>query len=214
MDQIEALQRENAKLKLDISKLTQKKEEFYQRLLERRYDAKHKKVSVGITDLTNENMNAEIKSFDNFCHGVGQLLSYNSVSPKARKVIFAFGRVPGEVRLSGYLKVANDFGIEVIQLDGEGNETSLNGNRMLYESDPWKEYIQRFIQIDQSEAIAWSVLREHFRAWHDAKFEMKLSPRADEAKKYFDGKFKSYRNSHSKGKALKGFYGYKFVGDD
>lgn len=55
----------------------QKKELYYQRFLEKHFQASHKVTKYGITDITTEEFHIEIKQWRNFKNCLGQLRCYN-----------------------------------------------------------------------------------------------------------------------------------------
>lgn len=87
------LKNENDLIKEKLCVLTDKKYEiYYQRFLEKKLNATHKKTKYGITDLTTENQHIEIKHWKNYKNALGQLLSYNFDENKELYVYF-FGQI-------------------------------------------------------------------------------------------------------------------------
>lgn len=69
LEEYQKLIEENKDLQQQLDKSKVKTEEFFQRLLEDRYKAKHQKTKLGVTDLTNENFNSEIKEWESYKSG-------------------------------------------------------------------------------------------------------------------------------------------------
>ena len=66
-------------------------EQHYQKLLERRYNAGHHRLQSGITDITTDKFHGEIKRWQNWKHGVGQLLCYDAECPRDELHLYFFG---------------------------------------------------------------------------------------------------------------------------
>lgn len=80
-------------LEIKYEELVNKKNEiYYQKFLERKLLATHKKTTHGITDITTNNEHIEIKHWKNYKNALGQLLSYNHNDNKSLCAYF-FGSV-------------------------------------------------------------------------------------------------------------------------
>lgn len=66
-------------------------ESYYQKILEKYLNGRHKKLPSGVTDVTNERVHAEIKVWNNYKAGIGQLACYNKDDPKEELHIYFFG---------------------------------------------------------------------------------------------------------------------------
>lgn len=73
---------------------TRKPEVFYQRVLEKHLNGKHKKLDCGITDITTNTMHVEIKEWKKWKDAVGQLLSYNVCDNKPYLRLYLFEAYP------------------------------------------------------------------------------------------------------------------------
>lgn len=73
---------------------TRKPEVYYQRILEKHLNGKHKKVDCGITDITTPTMHVEIKEWKKWKEAVGQLLSYNVCENKPYLRLYLFESYP------------------------------------------------------------------------------------------------------------------------
>lgn len=90
--QVQKLQDENNKLREQIYMLQAKKnEDFYQYILEQHFNATHKKLKIGITDITTDDTHIEIKRWSCWREAYAQLLLYNSHDPKEKLHACFFG---------------------------------------------------------------------------------------------------------------------------
>lgn len=67
-------------------------ENYYQKFLEKYFNASHQKTKFGITDISTNNQHIEIKHWRNYKAALGQLLSYNFDNNKLLAVYF-FGSI-------------------------------------------------------------------------------------------------------------------------
>lgn len=128
MDAETQLRNENAHLKALLSKMSLKKENFYQQILERRYHAVHFKTSAGITDLTNEAFHGEIKNWETHSNSIGQIMLYNIASPRPSLKVFVFGIRPRQIKMQNILELHEKTNIDLIELDIDGSTTSSQHN--------------------------------------------------------------------------------------
>lgn len=79
-------------LEMQIGFLKEKKnEDFYQKIVETHLNGKHKRLTIGVTDVTNDTTHAEIKRWEYFKKAIGQLVAYNIEDPKDRLQAYFFG---------------------------------------------------------------------------------------------------------------------------
>jgi regulator of replication initiation timing len=89
---INKLVKENEKLKAQLHQLqARKKECFYQNILEKHFKATHKKLPIGITDITTDDTHVEIKRWNCWRDAFAQLILYNSHDPKEKLYACFFG---------------------------------------------------------------------------------------------------------------------------
>ena len=70
-------------MKLEIAFLRNKKnEQFYQEIMERQFNAAHKTLNIGITDITTDDAHYEIKRWSCWKEALSQLQLYNDEDPK------------------------------------------------------------------------------------------------------------------------------------
>jgi regulator of replication initiation timing len=87
---------ENNQLKQRLFDIESKKNEsYYQKFLEKYFNATHKKTKFGITDISTNNQHIEIKHWCNYKAALGQLLSYNFNDNKSLAAYF-YGSVKEE----------------------------------------------------------------------------------------------------------------------
>lgn len=82
-----------SKLQTDIEILkTKKSEKYYQHITEKFLGGTHKKVMCGITDISTDNLHAEIKHAKDYKDAIGQITCYNQVDPKPNLHLYLFGK--------------------------------------------------------------------------------------------------------------------------
>lgn len=83
------------KLKVENAFLRgRKKESFYQHIVEEYLGGTHLKVEDGITDVTTDEIHAEIKEWSSYKNVVGQLKYYNLCAPRKKLQAYLFGTYP------------------------------------------------------------------------------------------------------------------------
>jgi hypothetical protein len=128
---IEHVQSENEKLKLQIQMLQAKKnEDFYQNILEKHFNATHKRLQIGITDITTDDTHIEIKRWCNWRQAFAQLILYNSHDPKEKLHACFFGEYtqPAKDLAIAALKHQNIVCFELSQTHDVINMTNLEDN--------------------------------------------------------------------------------------
>ena len=112
------LQERLAKVELELAYLRNKRQEsFYQKLLENHYNATHKKLPSGITDITTDNMHAEVKNWECYKEAKGQLDFYNLDDPKEELHVYFFGnRSHKEDFKQRVCDTFNKYGIKVFDM--------------------------------------------------------------------------------------------------
>lgn len=213
-NQLQQCKDQIARLQAEKAGLERKQELWYQKLLETRYSAKHKKCPIGEVDLLGEDFVAEIKIVENFKAAVGQLKCYNTYFQKKKEILFLFGALPVQTKIDAMVSVCRTLKVDLVYLDGSANEMTLHSEELTEKNkkddDEWLEYREEYIQVDAAGAIPWSILRNHFRAWHDIRYSnKKLSIRGDEARNYFDGKLGTMKSSSLRGANIRGYFGWK-----
>jgi hypothetical protein len=89
---LDALQTDMKKLKRDLDFYKLKRNEaFYQSILEEYLGNGHKKLPIGITDVTTDTCHAEIKEWSCYKEAIGQLMAYNVCDPKEKLEMYMFG---------------------------------------------------------------------------------------------------------------------------
>lgn len=90
---IQNLKQENETMKVQLRILQEKRNElFYQSILEKYYNASHKTLPLGITDITTEDAHIEIKNWDSWKEALSQLQIYNDCDPKQYLRVCFFGK--------------------------------------------------------------------------------------------------------------------------
>lgn len=134
---IHKLLKENEKLKAQLHILQAKKnEDFYQSILEKHFKATHKKLPIGITDITTEDTHIEIKRWSCWREAFAQLILYNSHDPKEKLHACFFGEYtqPAKNLAIQALKQQNISCFELMQTDNTIYMVNLDDNskEMIY----------------------------------------------------------------------------------
>jgi adenylate cyclase class IV len=130
-EQIQMMQCENEKLRLHIQNLTGvRKEQFYQALVEEYLQGTHKRLMykgkcVGVSDVTTQNVHAEIKHFDNYKEALGQLLWYNCNDQGKELHLYLFGRHPVDKTHVIVDQLINNFDVQVFMFDCTGSYVNI-----------------------------------------------------------------------------------------
>jgi hypothetical protein len=86
------LHQNNERIRMQLQLLQVKKnEDFYQDILEKYFKATHKRLAIGITDITTEDTHIEIKRWSCWREAFAQLILYNSHDPKEKLYACFFG---------------------------------------------------------------------------------------------------------------------------
>lgn len=91
-----------------------KSESFYQSLLELCTGASHKTLQCGVTDVSTDEFHAEIKQWDCYKEGVGQLMCYNSEDPKGEIRLYMFGSYSPKAKRKAH-NVCENLNIQVYE---------------------------------------------------------------------------------------------------
>lgn len=220
-DDIAFLKNEVYELRRKITSLEERLQEkennetFYQHFLEEKLNARHCATPQGTCDLYREQeggMLAEIKHYKKFLDAFRQIAVYNMTLNCKDLRIYLFGGKPLPNSIKRIERLAEDYRCSVYLIDEIGGIQKLICMQKIgkkYEHE-WDAYIDKYITPDQSAAIKWKELREHFKEWHkDNCEEQILSVRCDEVKQYFRQKLGNERDSRLNGTKVNGFYGYK-----
>lgn len=97
---------------------SRKNESFYQAIVEKFLGASHKRLLVGITDITTDNCHAEIKDWRHWKEAVGQVMCYNAVEPKNEMHLYCFGPYKDFCKNEA-IKVLQRLGIQVFEIVNE-----------------------------------------------------------------------------------------------
>ena len=93
----------------------------YQRYLEKKYNASHKKNAFGISDIETNDVVIEIKNWKKYKHSIGQLQCYNHHNNK-QMIAYFFGSKP--LNLNNILKQFHKHNISVFHIYEVDNEIS------------------------------------------------------------------------------------------
>jgi hypothetical protein len=101
-----------------------KNEEFYQRIVEAYLGGTHMKVECGVTDVTTNDIHAEIKDWKEWKYALGQLIVYNVCEPRDRLQMYLFGNYLTTYKIKA-INVLKTINVEVFEFyeDNAGNTT-------------------------------------------------------------------------------------------
>jgi hypothetical protein len=81
------------KMEIEIAFLKGKyNENFYQKILEQYLNGSHKTLKCGISDITTDEIHAEIKIWEDYKCALGQILTYDHEDPKQKLQVYFFGK--------------------------------------------------------------------------------------------------------------------------
>lgn len=123
-----------------------RKEDFYQKILEKQLDGKHMYLSTGITDITTDEFHAEIKCWCNWKDVVKQLMLYNVVEPRNELRAYFFGEARESLKQLAF-ECLTKLNIEVyVIFDIENDEDNVI-LRKFNENDFMNELIENIVSI-------------------------------------------------------------------
>jgi len=105
----------------------EKQESFFQKYLEKKFNASHTKNKFGTTDIETDDAIIEIKNWKNYKSAMGQVVCYNYGINK-RKVVYFFGKKPKNIKDVINLFKSHHIDMYHIEINVLGNviEESLN----------------------------------------------------------------------------------------
>ena len=114
---LECLEMENKKLQMKLHMLKeQKTEPFYQLITEKQFNASHKTLECGVTDVTTDTCLVEVKEWCFWKEALGQLLAYNFFDKKQDLRAYMFGKYPDKCKQL-FLQVATHYDIKLFEFD-------------------------------------------------------------------------------------------------
>ena len=104
-------------------------------ILENYFNASHKTLKCGITDITTDNMHAEIKAWDCWKESIGQLITYNTLDPRNELHVYLFGKYgPSSKQMAFEVLVKNNFKVfDCIIEDKTIRVINMSDNSVLFE---------------------------------------------------------------------------------
>ena len=132
------------------------KENYYQKKLEKYLNGKHTRFDIGISDVTNEEMHAEIKIWCNWKQAINQLLLYNAANPRRILCIYLFGTTTDKMRELAY-KYIPIFKIVIYELKHVNDRLTILQNNKIIHTFEEDDYIENRIIIKEKVAI----IKEH-----------------------------------------------------
>jgi hypothetical protein len=109
--EVKQLRVENAILR------NRKNEDVYQYILEQHLQGCHKHLSCGFTDITTDTLHAEIKSWKQWKHAMGQILAYGRVDPRNELHIYLYGQELSPRKRNEAVETLKSLNIKPFQID-------------------------------------------------------------------------------------------------
>jgi hypothetical protein len=120
----ELVSAEIIRLKVEIAFLkNQKKEKFYQPIVEKWLGGTHQYLERGITDVSNDTIHAEIKNWNVYKEAMGQLTAYCQSEPKIKQA-YMFGKVSAKCQLIA-AKCLSEMGIEIFVFTNDDEKVEI-----------------------------------------------------------------------------------------
>lgn len=145
---------------------SKRNENYYQRFLERKFSATHKRTKYGITDITTDTQHIEIKHWKDYKSALGQLLSYNHNDDKILYVYF-FGKVKDEQR-TNIIELYRNKGVNICEFEDTPNGIEIKKLLDLKSDDPVLEFIKTTCNLNKQNKglrIFTNVLWDAFQNW-------------------------------------------------
>ena len=100
------------------------KNAYYQKLLEIYFNAGHKKVKCGVTDITTETAHIEIEKWDYWTKCIGELLVYNISCPKESLQAHFFSDFEEESKKDA-IKILSSLNIKSFEIRDKGDNVDI-----------------------------------------------------------------------------------------
>jgi hypothetical protein len=152
--EVDSLRRDLDDVKDQVEKLTktlsrfvvsERKEKYYQAILEKEFQAGHLRiVRVGETDITTEDSHIEIKRWSDSDKVMGQLRRYQRSVKKARLCAYFFGRRPKAEKVQMIYELLHEAGIEMYSFNSDDTVEKHGDER----DDADQEAVKAFIATE------------------------------------------------------------------
>lgn len=110
---------ENYQTGLEETSEEKKKEKFYQTWLESVLQGGHRKLPIGITDISNDRFDAEIKTYKRWNQAIGQLNLYNSYTKAPLRILALFDAPDDWTAPKALIEACDRFSIRLVLLSDE-----------------------------------------------------------------------------------------------
>jgi hypothetical protein len=172
-----------------------KKEIFYQEWLAKAIGGRHKIVPSGITDLSTDVFDVEIKKCSNWNIGVRQVFSYNHHTQVPNRILALFDAPDGWIPSTKCIEACDDMKVRLILLRSDkhymnvhppmekglvwsGDMAELRGLVNSVQStdcDPYQEFCNEHLVEAPGMYLLWTELLLKFKVWYRASFGKDLS---------------------------------------
>jgi hypothetical protein len=115
-----------------LLKQDSKRESYYQIILEYLLRGTHKKLEIGITDITTDQFHAEIKQWDYWMKAIGQLCSYNVFDKKQELRVYFFGNYNNKAKVIQVFREMNIKCFECVDQNDQIQVVDLETNEILF----------------------------------------------------------------------------------
>ena len=125
---------DNLQMQIEFLK-SSKKELFYQKIVEKYLDGKHMSLPSGITDVTNNDVHAEIKNWDTWKVAISQLLCYNDDLPREKLQAYMFGKTPNQEKTKCIYEKFQKYNIDLFVFEIQQNVVYIkqySTNKIMY----------------------------------------------------------------------------------
>jgi len=168
-----------------------KNEKYFQPYMEKYLGGKHKKFIIGESDITNDDMHAELKNWSHWKSGVGQLIIYSTIDKRPNLYLYLFGNSPGKhkqdcintilkLNIKPFEMVLNDNGFDIIELENDKIIESIitisenENNNKIFDSTKIESFINDLNKIiDENKHAQYPINLDIVAKWlHVQKSEL------------------------------------------
>jgi hypothetical protein len=156
-----------------------RKESYYQEKLQKILGGTHKKVKLGVTDISTSTTIYEIKNWKNHKESLGQLLSYNYLNNKELCVCF-FGNRPKEYE--AIRKLYDKYNIKILEIIDIESGVKLE---VLSESNEIRDILRNTYCIGNRDDYV--KMKDIIRIYRNNNILIKRENIIENVQKYFEG---------------------------
>lgn len=189
--EFEILQKEIQQIKGNIEYLTEKrKEQYYQRYLEKLFSATHKKTKHGITDITTDTQIIEIKHWKAYKSALGQLISYKQSDSEKLLEVYFFGTY--NKNKDSIIELFKQNNISVYELVDTPTGIQTNEVYKVCRENDLDKFVELYLEKKPGDGVNWIKLWNYYQSWYEEEYGGNISVKKSIVKKYFEDRiFKS-----------------------